>query len=47
MIHLQRQYSAARELESFMEAQPEDEPMDDAAKVTSMHCVRDERMRRN
>ena len=32
MIHLQRQYSAARELESFMEAQPEDEPMDDAAK---------------
>ena len=28
-IHLQRQYSAARELESFLESRKEDEAMDD------------------
>jgi hypothetical protein len=31
-VHLQRQYSAAKELETFMESRPEDEPMDDGAK---------------
>ena len=31
-VHLQRQYSAAHELESFLESRKEDEAMDDAAK---------------